>query len=393
MVKQTKRSKRSARVSAKKLPQGFDYGCLPHVMALASFEFPDHLSNAPVDAVAYSSMRSESVNGEVPAIVLVGKGGRELAKAFEEFNAWSQVTDPDSVEITFVFRRSGGYVLAISVEHSRLQRRCLGFDRAHRALLVGPIWIKPIRSINPVLKSFREHCSASISPFFLTAATYIGPASVLSPSVPPELSPIRGLQPLLKFEVTFIDEADVRLGSTAWAALKTVKAWPQKWPRDPGKKPKPRPDEIATQRIKTLAHHFPVTLERIRRSSSVPLLMLGLAECGVMPWQIEQALCNLVLSAEMGRGAYFAGLSARKAKDAIIQAISSRYELADGGDIPTFTIEDVSKQVVADGNALLRYLKKKRCTDLAGVRAALQSASVLQAATVVDIPAEWSALP
>ena len=84
-------------------------------MALASFEFPDHLSNAPVDAVAYSSMWLESVNGEVPAIVLVGKGGRELAKAFEEFNAWSQVTDPDSVEITFVFQKSGGYTLAISV--------------------------------------------------------------------------------------------------------------------------------------------------------------------------------------------------------------------------------------------------------------------------------------
>jgi hypothetical protein len=31
-----------------------------------------------------------------------------LAKAFEALNAWSRMTDPDSVEITFVFRNSGG---------------------------------------------------------------------------------------------------------------------------------------------------------------------------------------------------------------------------------------------------------------------------------------------
>ena len=123
----------------------------------------------------------------------------------------------------------------------------------------------------------------------------------------------------------------------------------------------------------------------------MPPLMLGLAANGVRPWQIEQALCNLVLSAEMGRGAHYIGLSARKAESGIIQAIRSRYELADGGDIPTFSIEDVSTQVVADGNALLQYLKKKRCKDLAGIQAALQSVSALEVATAVDTPAEWSA--
>ncbi len=74
-----------------------------------------------------------------------------------------------------------------------------------------------------------------------------------------------------------------------------------------------------------------------------------------------------------------------------MQAIRSRYELADGGDIPTFAIEDVHTQVVADGNVLLRYLGKKTCTDLAGVQAALQSVSALEAATAIDPPAQWTA--
>ena len=42
-----------------------------------------------------------------------------------------------------------------------------------------------------------------------------------------------------------------------------------------------------------------------------------------------------------------------------------------------FPSEEVSTQVVADGNALLQYLKKKGRKDLTGIQAALQSVSVL----------------
>ena len=357
-------------------------------MALASSGFLDHLNAASVDAVAYGSVWSEAVNRTVPTISLVAQRGDDLAKAFEEFNAWSQMTDPDSVEITFVFRKSGGYVLAISPEPSRLERRCLGFDRTHRAMPFVAIWIKPINSVHPLLRSLRKYCSAPIAPFVFGGVTYMGPKGVLSPSSPPDLPPIRGLQPLLKFEVTFIDEDDVTPNSMGWVALK---AGSRQVPKSPTGRRKPEPDDIAKQRVKTLAHHFPVTLERIRRSLSAPPLMMGLAESGVRAWQIEQALCNLVLSAEMGRGAHYIGLSAHKAKSIIIEAMSLRYEQADGGAIPTFPIEDVATQVVADGNALLRYLGKKGCTDLTGVQPSLQSLSALDAATAIDPPAEWSA--
>ena len=386
-----KRRKRTARTSAQKTrPRGFDYGCLPAVMALSSIEFPSHLSAASVDVVAYGSVWSEVVNQTVPTISLVAQRGDELAKAFEEFNAWSQMTDPDSVEITFVFRKSGGYLFVISPEHSRLERRCLGFDRVYRVLIAELIWVKLIDSVNPLLRMFREHCSAPIAPFVFSGATYVGPQSALTLSSPPDVSPIHGLQPLLKFEVTFIDEDDVTPNSIPWVALKTES---RQVPKSPTRPPKTKPDDIAKQRVKTLAHHFPVTLERIRRSSSVPPLMLRLAASSVRPWQIEQALCNLVLSAEMGQGAHFIGLSARKAKSGIIQAIMSRYELADGGDIPTFSIEEVSIQVVADGNALLQYLKKKRrrCKDLAEIQAALQSVSALESVTAIDPPGEGAA--
>ena len=385
-----KKKKRTARASAKKTQsRGFDYGCLPHVMTLASFEFLNHLGAASVDAVAYGEDWSEAVKRRVPTISLVVQNGDELVKSFKEFNAWSQITDPDSVEITFVFRKKGGYLLAISPEFTRLKRRCLGFEHAYRAIGFGMIWCKPIDSVHPFLREFRDYCSSPIAPFFFDGVTYAGPTSELRQSVPPEISPIPGLEPLLKFEVTFVDEDKVIPNSTAWIALKIES---RQGTQSPTKKEKPEPDDIAIQRVKTLGHHFPVTLERIRRSLSVSSLMQQLAVSGVRPWQIEQALCNLVLSADMGRGAHFLGLSARKTESAIVEAIGSRYELADGGDIPTFSIEDISTQVIADGNALLRHLNKKKCKDLAGIQAALQSVSALEAPTAVDTPAQWSTL-
>ncbi len=389
MVGLMKRRRRTSRGPDFKLrPRGFDYGCLPYVAAIASVDFIGHLNAAVVDAIAYGSAWSGTLDKEVPVISLVAQRGNELVKAFEEFSAWSQMTDPDSVAMSFVFRKNGGYLLAISPEYSRLQRRCLGFDRAHRAFVLGPTWIKPIDSINPLLQAFRKYCSAPIAPFLLDGVTYVGPRSVLTPRSSPDVRPIPSLKPLQKFEVTFVDEDEATPNSMAWLALRAESG---NEPESPTGPPKLEPDGIAKQRTRALAQHFPVTLERMRRESSVQRLMRGLAEYGVRPWQIEQALCNLVLSAEMGRGAHFAGLSAREAENGIIQAIRTRYELADGGELPAYSTEDVSTQVVADGNVLLRHLAKKRRANLAGLQAALRSLSALEADTAVDPPAEWSA--
>ena len=86
----------------------------------------------------HTAASGQKQSSRQPDISLVAQNGDELAKAFEAFNAWSRMTDPDSVEITFVFRNSGGYVLAISPEYSRLVRRCLGFDRTHQAIVTEP---------------------------------------------------------------------------------------------------------------------------------------------------------------------------------------------------------------------------------------------------------------
>ena len=255
MAKRKKRKKRTQRASAHATPPpGFDFGCLPYAMAIAACEFPGHLSAASVDGVAYGGVWSEAVKQSLPTISLVAQNGDELAKAFEAFNAWSRMTDPDSVEITFVFRNSGGYVLAISPEYQRLVRRCLGFDRAHQVLVTEPTWFKPIDSVNPLLRQFRKHCSAPIAPFLFDGVTYVGPRSALTPSSPPDVRPIPGLQPLLKFEVNFIDEDAVTPNSIGWLALRAGTEPKTKLPKSSEGPPKPKfplcSDEISCNRYR-----------------------------------------------------------------------------------------------------------------------------------------------
>lgn len=108
-----------------------------------------------------------------------------------------------------------------------------------------------------------------------------------------------------------------------------------------------------------------------------------LAASGVRRWQVEQALCNLVLSTEIARGPHYVGLSARKAESDIVKALRSRYELADGSGIQTFAADVVREQLLADANALLRFLGQKAVADLVGAQAALASASAIEGAAVI----------
>ena len=373
---QMKRHKKRKRPHASpRTPKGFDFGCLPFAMGVGSFDFPAHLSAASVGAVAYGSAWSEVIGKTVPTISLVAMDGDELAKAFDIFNAWSKATDPDSVELTFAFRKSGGYVLAISAEPSRLTQRTLGFDRTHRTMLAGATWFKPMDSTHPLLLRFRERCSAPIAPFLFEGVRFPGPPSGLRSSpVPTDLARIPGLQPLLKFEVQFVDEDQARPETIGWLALNSGHLPVSKLPD----RTKSESKDIARQRVETLKCHFPVTLERLRRGSTMTDLAGQLVMEGILAWQIEQAICNLVLSKEIGCGLHYVGLNGHKVEATILQAMRSRHEIADGENLPQFALNDVRTQILADGNALLRYLGQESAEQLVSLQENLKSVSALE---------------
>ena len=139
----TPAKKKPTRPSAARFrPQGFDYGCLPYAMAVGPYDFPRYLHDSSVDAVAYGTSPSAELHQQTFSVSLVAQHSEPIAKAFHEFHTWAEATDPDSVELTFLFLNSGGYTLAIAPQHSRLLRRCLGFDRSHQMMACSPTWCK-----------------------------------------------------------------------------------------------------------------------------------------------------------------------------------------------------------------------------------------------------------
>lgn len=300
--------------SGNKAPRGFDYGCLPHAMAVGYYEFPNQLGEASVIGVAYGETWSDEIKRRVPTVTLVAQRGEPLAKAFDTFNAWAASTDPDAIELTIVVSTNGGYILSLSPEMSRLERRCLGFDRTHSLTFVMTTWSKPIDTVHPFLRQLQEYSRQPVAPFYLSGATHPAPITTLAGESPPALRPIPGLQALLKFEATLVDELDVEPGTTAAMALQIASSNKSDRQRN-GRHIPPSPSHVSKQRVTTLRTHFPVTLERIQRTGEVREMARELARDGIAIGQIEQALCNLTLSRDLRAGSHYASILTPKFVD------------------------------------------------------------------------------
>ena len=315
---------------------------------------------------------------QLPTISLVAQSGDALAKAFSIFHDWSTATDSDAVELTFVIRDAGGYLLVISPEPSRLEQRILGYDRTHRVISASHLWSKPIDSLNPRLLAFRDrYASARIAPYFLDGATYTGPQTAFRMVTPPDLHEVSGLEPLLKFEVTFVDESEADPG-TIGRIVSNIESSPNR--QSPVRPHKPSPSEIASLRVRALSCHFPVTLERMRTTRDIRDLVRDLQQEGINPWQVEQALCNLVLASDLNKKGV---TTRRQMHERTTSALDTRYELADGSALPLFGIERVRSQVLADGNELLAHMKAERANDLSSLQARLRSLCLVESQSVV----------
>jgi len=358
-------------------------------MAVGSFSFPTDLSQSSVVGVAYGEDWCAELSQVVPAISLVAKDGAALTRAFATFQAWSEATDPDSLEVTIVFRSKGGYLLALSPEMRRLERRCLGFNRAHRPVVLAATWCKPIDSVHPFLRRFETYSKRAISPYLLGGAALSGAITAPSPPASYSIRPLEGLKPLLKFSVTFAEEASVEAGTVAWVALRMADGGSIS-ATAPSGPPAPAPSEISDQRRVTLRTHFPVTLERLAMARACGAAFRSLSTKGIAAWQFEQAVCNLTLSRAMEAGLHYRSLPRPRFQEAVLQALSEHYEVADGAPLVPCEPESVAEQVLADANALLSHLKMRPARDLASAQARLRAASALAAPTAnPDLVRTW----
>ena len=260
-----RRSRRSRKARPGRAPIGIDFGCLPENAALSTLEFPTLLSNASIVGVAYGEAWSDALEVPVPSLTLVAERPEPLRQAFEIFSAWSASTDGDSVEITVILRTAGGYLLVISPEFERLMQRCLGFDRTESSFAFSLHWCMPINTTHHQLEQLRSYCEQPMAPFLFSGVARSRILTYPDPDVP-QVSEIPGLKPLLKFEISFVDEADVRPDSIQGRLLKMESSTPAAVD-EPGPPPAKRSvSSIGTERARMLATHFPVTLAGRGRS-------------------------------------------------------------------------------------------------------------------------------
>ena len=101
-----------------------------------------------------------------------------------------------------------------------------------------------------------------------------------------------------------------------------------------------------------------------------------------MDWQIDQAICNLVLSRQIADGKlYFQGCRKSDWPDQLWKALCNRFEIA-GVDEPEFrrlTVENVARQAILDAGTLLKQFGTKRVPDtLESVQHLLQKHCLLE---------------
>lgn len=362
----TKRKRRKPSKGSAPKPKGYDFGSSERSLLVASFDFVKALHDADIFGCAYGMSSNNVLRTALIEVSLIGKNADSLESAFQEFIRWGADEDGDVVALTFVFLKEGGYLLGVGHDVERLEHRLRANDRVFVPLYYGGSWVKKFDSRHAMLKQLAEYKKSLISPFLFSAAFH-PPADDPADLNLNSIRPIQGIEPIIKLEATFTLEEDVQDHSQEWGLLQIYRSKePTSNIRDANDRilklsePGPKDDlqSFLDRRQEMLFRHFPVTLSRLRRSKEHMGYLKELIGQGVRQWQVEQALCNLILSREICEKDHYIGLSQKESLDKIISALQSRFEQADSVDsIAELTLDAIQHQIELDSKVLLSHFK------------------------------------
>ena len=370
----------NGRERASKSPhgRGFDYGIGITVGTVGSTDFNNNLIAAEILAVGYGFDHSQELGTQVPAITLVGKNESPLRAAFDEFWSWTEETDADAVELTIALRKNGGYNLCIGPEVGALYKRVLRFDAVANPLAFQLTWIKPIQTTSQPLRDFRDYvCAGFVRPFLLRAANYVGPFPLGGTPRPDHIQLILDQQELLKFEIRFVDE-----GSNEDLQWQNIALGRENEKSGTVEESRTIPKSMVWSRRKeSLKSIFPVTIWRSKSSELFRNVRTEAEKRGLHDWQIDQAICNIVLSREIcGGRLHFCEFSDDKWLDSLWETLRNRFEVSgvDHEGFACLSIDDIERQVVLDAKVLLNYYGAKDVDDdMHGVQRLLEEHSLI----------------
>lgn len=335
--------------------KGFDFGTpLPYLRVIDP-SWMQAITEAQIVGCAYGWHPVPDLRS-IPSIALIARNETRLKSAFATFRNWIQGSDDDAVDVTIIFLNSGAYLFGISPELNRLAARIPVpsiFDR----LEMMQSWIKTMDSTHASLLSLRQYYRQLVAPIALTAA--ILPSGPLVPEDPSSLHHPSDLQPLVKFNYTFADEDDKEKPAVAQMILKVHRERGLARRTEHGPVlPPPHPSTWSTKRAKVLREMFPLTLFRARSSGLLDSVRFRFAQEKILEWQIEQAVCNIVMSHQLGaRGSHYEGIGPNKLVERIAKATPNYNEIADGTrNLDSISDADVGEQIHLDVRYLIQVI-------------------------------------
>lgn len=343
---------------------GVDYSLPATAIAVGDFTFVQHLHAADVQGFVYEFVVGA---GAPPPFVGLICGNPQAARAaFDIFHSWSEGTDGDALQLTWCFQPNGTYAVFLTPDEARLAVRCLGFERFLRPLLFTAAFCKQVDlvdSTSDATHRFRDYCKSWHHPFLFGAV-----------AIEPTLRVASVVTPLLKYQARIVDEAQLPEDSIERRMLSRR----ARQSKSAGLSPMEKPSVLCRDRV--LEQHFPVTLERIRRSP-VSHAIRTVASDGFGPSLAKQAAANLVLSARLCDGLpHFKGLAKSALRDTVVQGVSAHFEAADSSDISRLlSYENLSRQAMLDGNALLTAAGSKQGRTNQEVLALIEKKGLLDA--------------
>jgi hypothetical protein len=213
-------------------------------------------------------------------------------------------------------------------------------------------WIKKMDTTHHGLLDLREYHRALIAP--IAVGPVLMPSSLIVPDGGMSMRPVEGVRPLIKFQFGFTEEDDEDLSPAAAVMLDFHRSGGDKG-RSAGGLPERTQSIWGTKRSTVLREMFPLTVFRSKRRDLPNQVRAQLSRVQIADWQIEQAVCNLVMSRALGAdGKHYNGIAPNALVDRIANAASGYVELANGkDDLAEFSPADVARQVWLDADYLV----------------------------------------
>lgn len=352
MARNSKRNRhrkktQTPRVSLEIQDRGFDFGFQMRIMAKSDFEFNQALREAGVIGCAYGFHPIEGLSQHVPSITLIGTNISAFERAYQCFVRWGCEEDGDVLDVDLLLRSDGSYCIWIGPEINRLLYRTIPQADLFDTMAMHVSWVKPLDSTNEMVHEIKRYCESGLHPVIISAA--IG--DPINPTIL-QLEPVPGWKGILKFGLRVIAQSEAPQ-DPRFAPMSE-----QFSPKSEKLKSQPTPKDLCRRRIKTLETAFPVSIERVRRSSLVHEVRRLAGFENVNETQVIQGAINLMISGEMVPGDKHYRQVTGDVYKTIWNTIISRVELADGACRPADQDPSVvAHQIELDVRETLKRMK------------------------------------